>query len=157
VFGVGAVIVALAAATVVRAELDQGPRLGACHVISKVDIASASGVGVGTGEAFHPEGNERDASGCFYGRAPGVQVTVFVISPGGTRFLRSRQAAVEAHHVAEQNLSRTGYEAYKTAGPRQNSESVVVLWHDEYVEVQVFEARSGTADQFAVIAARHLA
>lgn len=43
-----------------------------------------------------------------------------------------------------------------TGGPRPGSESAVVVKHDHYVDVVVYNAPPGTAEQLAGAAARRL-
>jgi hypothetical protein len=55
-----------------------------------------------------------------------------------------------------QNVSGNGYQAFTTGGPREGSESVVVLKGDQYGNIVVYNVPTGTAARLAKVAAAHI-
>jgi hypothetical protein len=49
-----------------------------------------------------------------------------------------------------------GYDGYLSGGPREGSESVVVVKHDHSVNVLVYNAPPGTGERLGALAARSL-
>jgi hypothetical protein len=83
-------------------------------------------------------------------------VTVFAVSPGGRQLVRLQERAMREHGTPVTDLGGSGYVASLTVGPREGSESVVVLRGDRYVNVVVYGAPPGTAAQLVPVAARSL-
>lgn len=111
----------------------------------------------GTARPFEPEGDAPRATGCHYGNGePGVYVTVFATSSGGTKMVAEQQRVLAAQHVEWQDLSGASYRAHKTQGPRDGSESLVVLRGDRYANVVLFNARPGAIDRLAADVATSL-
>jgi len=130
--------------------------LAACEVLPAAELGRIAAVG--PAEPFEPEQTGTEATGCTYGRSePGASLTVFSVGRDGGAFLRRIRASDEAQHIDPgKRLSGPGYVGYVGAGPRPGSESVVVVKHDEYVNVLVDNAPAGTAERLGVLAAHTL-
>lgn len=131
-------------------------RVAACDVLSARDVERVLGAPAPAPSAFEPIGDVGHATGCSYGTAPGVHLTVFAIAPGGQAFERRQHAALVAREVEERDVSGAGYRASVTGGPQERSESAVVVQGDRYVNVVVYEAAPGSAERLVPIAARGL-
>jgi hypothetical protein len=128
----------------------------ACDVLSQAEVKRIAGV-ADPAEPFETENTGIQSTGCSYGRGePGVYVTVFSVAHGGFDMMQRGRALGEAHGAAFTSLKGHGYEGYTSVGPRERSESAVVVKHDHYVEVLVYNAPPGTAKQLAIVAARRL-
>lgn len=131
-------------------------RVAACDVLPAAELARVLDAPSPPGSAFEPDGAEH-ATGCSYGTAPGVHLTVFAVAPGGEAFERRRQAALVGREVDAKDVSGAGYRAWVTRGPRERSESAVLVHGDRYVNFLVYEAPAGTAERLVPVAARGLA
>ncbi|HVF74586.1 MAG TPA: hypothetical protein VM938_06015 [Acidimicrobiales bacterium] len=141
---VGAVAAVLVVGAVVWAPTEPADAVAACDVLPADEVVRVLGVRL-EGRAFEPQATTAHSSGCGYGRAPGVHMIVFAVGPGGKDFHRQPEG---------KDVSGPGYRAHVGAGPRERSESLVVLRGDQYVNVVVYDAPPGTAERFAPIAAR---
>jgi hypothetical protein len=147
-----AVAVTLAAVLAGRTVTGGGPV--ACKVLPAADVAR-----IAAGAApvpFEPENTGIKATGCSYGRGPGVNITVFSVADDRRALMLRNQRSHDEHGVVATPLKGRGYVGYTTPGPRPGSESVVVVKHDHYVDIIVFNAVPGTAEQLAHAAARAL-
>lgn len=149
-------ITALALAGVTAAYIVDRQELGACDVLPRAEVERIALV-ADPPEPFATENTGTESTGCSYGRGePGVYVTVFSVARSGSDMMQRARVLGEAHGAVFKSLNGPGYEGFTTVGPRQGSESVVVVRHDQYVEVLVFNARPGTAERLGVVAARTL-
>lgn len=149
-------IAALALAGVTAAYVVDGRPPGACDVLRPAEVERIAGVAGGP-EPFEPENTGIESTGCSYGQGePGAYVTVFSVAHGGLDMMRRARDAGAAHGAASTPLDGPGYEGYATGGPRAGSESAVVVKHDHYVDVLVYNAPAGTAAQLARVAAGRL-
>lgn len=149
-------ITALALAGVTAAYMGDRREPGACDVLPRAEATRIAGV-ADPPEPFEPENTGIQSTGCSYGRGePGVYVTVFSVAHGGLDMMQRARALGEAHGAVQKPLKGPGYEGFVTGGPREGSESAVVVRHDHYVDVLVYNAPPGTAEQLAVVAARRL-
>ena len=128
--------------------------LGACAVLPGAALERVAAVAAPP-QPFEPEGAR--ATGCSYGREPGVNLTVFSIGRGGGDVLREVRASGAAQGVAMKPLRGPGFTGYTSVGPRPGSESVVLVKHDQYVNVLVYNATPGTAERLGALAADTLA
>ena len=131
--------------------------VAACDVLPAGELAGVLDTAPPAPIPFEPEGPGRHSTGCSYRAASGAQLTVFAISPGGKAFEHGKQVALADHVVEQRDISGPGYLAYTTGGPRERSESAVVVHGDRYVNVVVYGAPPGTAARLAPVAARRLA
>lgn len=150
-------IAALALAGVAAAaHVVDRPASGACDVLRPAEIERIAGV-AGPPQPFETENTGIESTGCSYGHGePGAYVTVFSVAHGGLDMMRRARDAGEAHGAVSTPLKGTGYEGYATSGPRPGSESAVVVKHDHYVDIVVYNAPAGTAAQLASVAGRRL-
>jgi len=128
---------------------------GACDVLPTADLQRVAAV-MAAPKAFEPEKTGIDATGCAYGREPGIYLTVLSVRHGGRTFLRQIREADDTRGVDVRTLSGPGYEGYETVGPRERSESVVIVKHDQYVNILVYNAPAGTAARLGGVAAHTL-
>jgi hypothetical protein len=149
-------IAALALAGLTAAYVVHRRGLGACEVLSRAEVKRIAGV-ADPPEPFEPENTGIRSTGCSYGPGePGVYVTVFSIAHGGSDMMRRARTLGEAHGAVSKSLKGPGYDGYATGGPREGSESAVVVKHDHYIDILVYNAPPGTAEQLAIVAARRL-
>lgn len=119
--------------------------IDACEVVPQTLLRD---VGVSPARRpFEPEGGHRRASGCMYGTGePSVHATVFALPEGGRTIVEGRREVFVDHGMEVQDLSGPGYEAWRSAGPSPNSESVVVWRGDRYLEFILFNAAPGAVE-----------
>lgn len=83
-------------------------------------------------------------------------MTVFSVAKGGSDMLHRARSLGEAHGAVSWSIDGSGYEGYRDGRrpPRLGERRVVK--HDHYVDVVVYNAPPGTAEQLAGAADRRL-
>jgi hypothetical protein len=151
------VVGAAASAVVVVVGGVQAARMVASDGVTACDVLGASDIeriAAAPPVPFEPERSGTKATGCSYGRQPGVNVIVFSVEQGGRALLRRNLRAVEEHGVVPVAVAGKGYEGYVGPGPTPGSESVTVVRNDHYVNIIVVNAAPGMAEQLGAAAAR---
>jgi hypothetical protein len=149
---VAALVIGVAAAVGIR----RSEALGACEILPSADIERIAGV-PGPPKPFETERAGIASTGCDFGDGePGTYLTMFSVRRHGGAFMRSGRDMQVAHGVEITPLKGPGYDGYLSGGPREGSTSVVVVKHDHYVNILVYNAPPGTAERLADLAGRTL-
>lgn len=127
----------------------------ACTLVTSSDLAALTGKPVGPSAPFTPEGEGgRGRTGCHVGIGTDVSATVFAAGKDAGSYFE-RVVVFGAADVGLGDVSRAGVEALVTGGPRDGSESLVLLRHGVYVNVVLYGAPAGAVARLVpVIAGR---
>jgi hypothetical protein len=134
--------------------------LSACRLLESDDLALVVRRPVGAATPFTPEGDQR-TTGCRIGTKPDPNATVFVMHRNAAaRFNDFREAsprlgAVRDLHESDYQAFVVGTRPETTLDPEAVAETLLLLWDDTLVKVDMSFVPAGSADRLApLIAAR---
>jgi hypothetical protein len=130
VLAVGVVLaVVLLANAAVASYRSAHEKIDACGLLPASVVRSVLGV-ASSGEPFEPDGGDRSATGCTFGRGADGSITVFATPDDAGYFARTKELA-EQHGASFEEVDGDGYRARWGPGPNvagaPSSQSLLVL------------------------------
>jgi hypothetical protein len=141
VLAVGVVLaVVLLANAAVASYRSAHEKIDACGLLPASVVRSVLGV-ASSGEPFEPDGGDRSATGCTFGRGADGSITVFATPDDAGYFARTKELA-EQHGASFEEVDGDGYRAYWGPGPNvagaPSSQSLWVLKDGHRVNVILY-------------------